>query len=466
MPALFNNDNRHRTYVGQGDFSMEMKINTGSGCKSCDDIITTNGSHCNSGLTVLVIRWNNVCVIALYFVEFVVLLAVFLCLMYFWRNKNSPLVKSCYSWPDNVTLAVLGLFCLLPVLHVGELSSERCMFLSPAVNVVFAFYTGLLSTKTLSVQNLLKCQTVAEKPARRMAFCVFVAILQVIVLATLPFSGFPSLVRFSCPLGPARAHEVVTLCDIQGNLSILGCMLYNWICLLLLSSISLFETFKRSRDLRRTGNLPAVAFVGLVSYTCLTTCAYLNLELENYMLVTLALYVVYLINPVVCLGALYIPTVCLISTCLHRQKNFQKKSKVMSPRRNSPAVDDSLFNYLVKSNFGPEHTSLSWSPYSSGVSHLSYPSSLVCGVRESVRVVSSFVASAEARSFERLRDNVSWTVIPRAEEYCKSSSPGQGISTPELYNESDGEYSDIEFTYQGQLKDWLSILNGLESSDV
>ena len=71
-----------------------------------------------------------------------------------------------------------------------------------------------------------------------------------------------------------------------------------------------------------------------------------------------------------------------------------------------------------------------------------------------------------ARSFERFHDNVSWTVISRAElEDCKTS-PGQGISTPELYNESDGEYPDIEFTYQGQLKDWFSILNGLESSDV
>ena len=452
---------------------MEMRINTGSGCKSCDDIITrANDSHCNSG-TVVVIRWNSVCTIALYFVEFVILVAVFLCLMYFWKNKNSPLVKSCYSFPDDVTLAILSLFCLLPIMHIGELSTERCMALSPVVNVIFAFYTGLLLTKTLSVQNLLKCQIVSENPARRMAFSVFMVILQIIVLATLPFSGFPNHVRFSCPRGPAHAREVVTLCDIQGNLSILGSMLYNWICLFLLSSISLFETFKHSRaDLRRTGNLPAVAIVGLLSYTCLITCAYFNLQLENYMLVTLALHVVYLINPVVCLGALYLPTICLILTCLHRQMNFQKKSKVMSPRRSLPAIE-AMFGYYVKSNFGPEQAERSsWSPYSSGVSHLSYPSSLVSGVRESVRVVSSFVASVEAanrvghaRSFESFHDNVSWTAISRVEEDCKTS-PGQGISTPELGNESDGEYPDIEFTYQGQLKDWFSILDGLESSDV
>lgn len=454
---------------------MEMRINAGSGCKNCDDITTTaNGSHCNSG-TVVVIRWNNVCTIALYFVEFVILVAVFLCLMYFWKNKKSPLVKSCYSCPDDVTLAILSLFCLLPVLHVGELSTERCMVLSPVVNIIFAFYTGLLLTKTLSVQNLLKCQTVSENPARRMAFSAFTVILQVIVIATLPFSGFPNRVRFSCPRGPAHARDVVTLCDIQGNLSILGGMLYNWICLFLLSSISLFETFKHSRaDLRRTGNLPAVAIVGLVSYTCLITCAYFNLQLQNYMLVTLALHVVYLINPVVCLGALYLPTICLILTCLHQQRNSQKKSKVMSPRRSLSAIE-TMFSYHAKSNFEPEQAERSScrSPYSSGVSHLSYPSSLVCGVRESVRVVSSFVASVEAvncvghaRSFERFHDNVSWTVISRAElEDCKTS-PGQGISTPELYNESDGEYPDIEFTYQGQLKDWFSILNGLESSDV
>ena len=115
---------------------MEMRINAGSGCKNCDDITTTaNGSHCNSG-TVVVIRWNNVCTIALYFVEFVILVAVFLCLMYFWKNKKSPLVKSCYSCPDDVTLAILSLFCLLPVLHVGELSTERCMVLSPVVNII------------------------------------------------------------------------------------------------------------------------------------------------------------------------------------------------------------------------------------------------------------------------------------------------------------------------------------------
>lgn len=438
-------------YDTKKDFSTRIDIGT---CQPCNMI--TNGnegneSYCNHTVVAYVIRWDNNWAVVLYSLEFLVLLAVLLCLGYFLKNRSSPLVRSSYSCHDNVLMTLLCLFCLSPMMHVGELSAERCVSLWPVVNVLFVFYAALLLTKTLLVRKLLECRAPTGNGNRRMAFAVVILILQLIILATLPFSGFPTPSRFSCP-----SRGVVVVCDIQGNVSILSSMAFNWLCLFVLFVLTLVEKIKHRGDLYRTKHLTGVAFIGILSYTCLISCAYFNLQLENYMLVTFTIYALYLMNPIACLARLYLPTVYLINTCLRQQKKFHKCSQVMSPRREVPPVEI-YYNYLFHSSAEHEKFTPSTS-HSSWTARLSYPSSLVCGVRDSIHVVPYFGAMEtyhvyRAQSCESFYDNVP----SRASPFLRGTSS---------YAELPGDnIIDIELTYE-ELKQILSFLKGLRSSDV
>lgn len=357
-------------------------------CAQCNDTLTD--ASCKSG--VIMINWNDVWAISLYILELVSLFAVILSLLYFFKHKNSPIMILCYSWPDNIVLALLCLFCLLPMMHVGELSAQRCLILWPVVNMIFAFYSALLLTKTIFVQNLLKCEVATERPGRRIAFSLLIVLLQGLVLATLLVSGSPTVLRFSCP--PDR---VVIACDIHENISVLGSMVFNWLLLLFLCVLAILETIKQRENFCRTENLTVVAVVGLISYTCLTGFAYHNLQLKHYLVVTLIHCVIYFVNPSICLAFIYLPTLRLVSTWLRQhtrqQRNLTsiKHAQVMSSKRQSAGPLNSLFgsSFLPEQMVFPSRQSGYYFDLrpASDISEMSYPNSLVRSVHEPTHVV-------------------------------------------------------------------------------
>lgn len=371
------------------------KINSSTGdnsdnCTQCDaDDLTV--PDCQS--IVAIMNWKDGWAIGLYFLELIAFLAVLLSFVYFYKHNNSPIMILCYSWPDNVLLAVLCLFCFLPLLHIGELSTERCFILWPIVNVVFGFYAALLLTKTLFVQNLLKCEVATDRPGRRVVFSVVITTLQLVILSGFSIFAFPVTTHSTCVL-----RRVLVLCDIQGNYGVLGSMAFNWILLSLLCVLAVSETLKQRKDFCRTENLIGVATTALVSYTCLIGFAYFDLQLEHYLVITLTQCVIYLANSGVCLFLIYLPTLRLVSTWLRQhirqQKNLTsiKRAQVLSSKRHSAApLNDTLFGI----HFTPEQTLTSSHQTGyyfdlrqvSQATDMSYPNSLIPSAHEPTHVI-------------------------------------------------------------------------------
>ena len=369
---------------------MNDSLNSSRACSHCGE--STNQSHCV--FDNVVIAWTDTAAITLYFLESLCLLAVFSTFVYFSQHKNSPIMILCYSWPDNVVLVVLCVFSLLPMMHFGQMGPHRCTTLWAVVNVIFAFYTGLLLTKTLFIQNLLKCEVATERPGKRMAFTAVVTFLQVFILASLLICDFPKSTHLAClPRG------TFTLCNIQGNISILISMALNWLLMCLLFVLSLTETLKEKQNFCRTENLVAVATVAWLSYTCLASLAYFNIQIEQFLAVALIQCAIYLVNSAVCLALVYLPTVRLVSTWL-RQHTRQKKNltsikraQVMSSKRqSSQPIRDSLFG----ANFSTDQLAIPSERHSgyyfdfrpsSAMTDMSYPTSLVRSVHEQTHVV-------------------------------------------------------------------------------
>lgn len=391
MPTSFTGENIHKAIVEGCDISFRNNIST---CTDCDEIL--NGSTSDFG--VVAIGWKNGWVIALYFVELVALSAVLLSLLYFLKSRKSPVTKSCYSCPDSAVLTVLCSFCLLPLMHISEPSPKRCLIWWLSVNVIFTTYSALLLTKTVLIQNLLKCEVANGHPQRRMAFSVFLVIPQLIISAALSIFGLPTALRFFCSSG-----RVVILCKIPLNINILSSVAYNWFLLFVLSTLAVIEVGRHRGHFCRTRNLAVVAFVGISSYTYVISCVYVKLQLKNYTLFTSVLCAVYLFNPVICLGVLYVPTAYFIFRTLRHQRKFQKRSRTMSPRR-EPSIVEDIFSHSF--GFGPERTP-SLSNFSVA-SRFSHQSSLSCRARESVDGVSDrdSVRVSRVRSCESLYDNV------------------------------------------------------------
>ena len=464
-------------------------------CTRCDN--TTTSPNCRSDATV--IDWTRGLAIALYLLEIFTLLAVILSSLYFLKHKNSPIMILCYSWPDNVVLAVLALFCLLPMMHVGELSSQRCSALWPIVNVIFGFYSALLLTKTLFVQNLLKCEVATERPGRRAAFSVFVTTLLLVILVTFPVFGFPTLVRFSCP-----PRGVFVLCAVRGNIGVLASVAFNWFLLLALCVLAGLETVRERRNFCRTENLLGVAAAGLISYTCLIISAYMDLQLKHYLAVTFIRCVAYLVNPCICLAFIYLPTLRLVSTWLRqhiRQKRNLtsiKRAQVMSSKRQSAGPLNSLFG----TGFSTEQSllPLEQSGYYFNLrptSEMSYPNSLVHGVHQPARGAfghgrnGAISSQADCLSFQSgpsmdgletlertesvnsFYDNLS-TVLP-AEEVTSGPSPEELLREMSTFWESAEKTSGGAFCDENRNEDvalaveetneWPS-LEGLRASDL
>jgi hypothetical protein len=397
-------------------------------CEHCGESL--NQSHCV--FVDVVISWTHTSAIVLYVLESLCLLALLSTFVYFSQHRNSPIMILCYSWPDNVILAVLCVFCLLPMMHIGQMAPNRCMLLWPIVNTVFAFYTSLLLTKTLFVQNLLKCEVATDRPWRRIIFTAVITFAQVVIVASLFVFDFPSSTHLTC-----SSRGTITLCNVEGNFAILCSMAFNWLLMCALFVLSVVETLKQKQNFCRTENLVAVATVAWLSYTCLTVLEYFNIHVEHYLAVMLIQCVVYLVNSAVCLGLIYIPTVRLVSTWLRQhlrqKKNLTsiKRAQVMSSKRQSSGpMRDSIFgaNYLTDQLATPSgrHSGYYFDLRPpSGITDMSYPTSLVRSVHEQTHVVFGYgrngtISLNGATSVESV-PSVDWLEAPSQAHSASSS---------------------------------------------
>ena len=359
-------------------------------CEHCGESL--NQSHCISD--DVVITWTDTSAIVLYLLESLCLLALLSTFVYFSQHRNSPIMILCYSWPDNVILAVLCIFGLLPMMHIGQMAPNRCISLWPIVNTIFAFYTSLLLTKTLFVQNLLKCEVATDRPWRRIIFSAVITFIQVVIVCSVLVFDFPGSTHHACSL-----RGTVTLCNIEGNFAVMCSMIFNWLLMCALLVLSVEEILKQRQNFCRTENLVAVATVAWLSYTCLTLLAYFNIRMEHYLAVILIQCLIYLLNSAVCLGLIYVPTVRLVSTWLRQhirqKKNLTsiKRAQVMSSKRQSSGpMRDSIFGV----NFSTDQLAVPAGRHSgyyfdfrppSAVTDMSYPTSLVRSVHEQTHVV-------------------------------------------------------------------------------
>lgn len=491
-----NVNDSNTSIVEDGEKNSSTDAQSEGLCTRCDDTVAT-ANDCKSA--AIVIDWTHGLAIALYLLEIFTLLAVIVSFLYFLMHKNSPIMILCYSWPDNVVLAVLALFCVLPIMHIGELSSQRCAAVWPAVNVLFGFYAALLLTKTLFVQNLLKCEVATERPGRRVTFSVFIAMLLLVVLVTFPVLGFPTVLRYSCP-----PRGVIVLCDIRGNIGVIASMTFNWLLLLGLCVLASFETARERKNFCRTENLLGVAAAAFISYSCLIVSAYANLQLKHYLAATFIRCVIYLVNPSVCLAFIYLPTLRLVSTWLRqhiRQKRNLtsiKRAQVMSSKRQSAGPLNSLFGtgFSTEQSLLPLEQSGYYFDFRPA-SEMSYPNSLVHGVHQPVRVAfgqgrNRAISSNDCVSFQSgpsmdgldtlnrtesvnsFYDNLS-TVIP-AEEVARDTSPEELLYEISTYWESSektassGAFCDENRNEEvavavEETNEWPS-LEGLRASDL
>ncbi|CAB3984455.1 metabotropic glutamate receptor 8 isoform X1 [Paramuricea clavata] len=433
-------------------------------CNHCGE--SMNRSQCISDNVV--IAWTDTWAIVLYVLESLCLLAVLSTFVYFSQHKNSPIMILCYSWPDNVILAVLCIFSLLPMMHIGHMAPQRCMALWPIVNTIFAFYTGLLLTKTLFVQNLLKCEVATERPWRRMIYATVITFIQAVIFANLLVLDFPNSTHLSC-----SSRGTVTLCNIEGNFAILFSMAFNWLLMFALFALSVTETLKQRQNFCRTENLVAVATVAWISYTCSTVLAYFNIRMEQYLAVTLIQCLTYLVNSAVCLGLIYIPTLRLVSTWL-RQHTRQKKNltsikraQVMSSKRQSSGpMSDSLFG----ANFSTEQLAIPSGRHSgyyfdhrpaSAVTDMSYPTSLVRSVHEQTHVVFGY----GRRGTMSLNGGTSLESVPSVDWLEAASQVHSASSSYDNLSQAAEETAD-ELTPQELLHEISTYWERHRSSDV
>lgn len=434
-------------------------------CKHCGESMNQS-SNCVSDNVV--IDWTNTWAIVLYFLEGLCLLAVISTFVYFSQHKSSPIVILCYSWPDSIVLAILCVFSFLPMMHVGHMAPGRCTSLWPVVNVIFTFYTGLLLTKTLFVQNLLKCEVATERPWRRMTFTVILTFIQVIILASLFMFDFVDPTHLAC-----SSRGIVTLCNIEGNIVILSSMIFNWLLMWALFALSVLETLKQRENFCRTENLVVVATVAWLSYTCSAVLGYFNLRVERYLAVVLIQCLVYLVNSAVCLGLIYIPTVRLVSTWL-RQHTRQKKNltsikraQVMSSKRQSSGpIRDSLFGANVSTDQLAIPTGRHSGYYfdlrpPSAATDLSYPTSLVRSVHEQTHVVFGY----GRRGAMSLNEGTSMESVPSV-DWLEAPSQAQSASSSYDNLSRAAEETADELTPQELLHEISTYWERHRSSDV
>jgi hypothetical protein len=201
--------------------------------------------------------------------------------------------------------------------------------------------------------------------------------------------------------------------------------------------LSVVETLKQKQNFCRTENLVAVATVAWLSYTCLTVLEYFNIHVKHYLAVMLIQCVVYLVNSAVCLGLIYIPTVRLVSTWLRQhlrqKKNLTsiKRAQVMSSKRQSSGpMRDSIFgaNYLTDQLATPSgrHSGYYFDLRPpSGITDMSYPTSLVRSVHEQTHVVFGYgrngtISLNGATSVESV-PSVDWLEAPSQAHSASSS---------------------------------------------
>ena len=443
-------------------------------CEHCGKSL--NQSHCISD--DVVITWTDTSAIVLYVLEGLCLLALLSTFVYFSQHRNSPIMILCYSWPDNIILAVLCIFGLLPMMHFGQMAPNRCVSLWPIVNTIFAFYTSLLLTKTLFVQNLLKCEVATDRPWRRVIFSAAITFIQVVIVASVLVFDFPSSTHLACSW-----RGTVTLCNIEGNFAVMCSMIFNWLLMCALLVLSVEEILKQRQNFCRTENLVAVATVAWLSYTCLTLLAYFNIRMEHYLAVTLIQCLIYLLNSAVCLGLIYVPTVRLVSTWLRQhirqKKNLTsiKRAQVMSSKRQSSGpMRDSIFG----ANFSTDQLAVSTGRHSgyyfdfrppSAVTDMSYPTSLVRSVHEQTHVVFGYgrkgTMSLNGGTSVESVPSIDWLEAPS--QGHSASSSYDNIS--EAAEETTGELTPQELlheisTYWERHRSSDVIANGLNEDNI
>ena len=431
-------------------------------------------------------RWDNVWIVPFYLADFVVLVAVLFCLFYFLKYRNSPLVKTSHSNVDNEILILLCLFCILPMFYFIETSPTKCLIRWLVQNIMFGMYCGLLFTKmplfrSTRVSRKTACEQAhyindQETPSllarEKMYSALFVMLPVVITMATIPFSGNHGItesVGCSSRMGP---------CGIPRSSNAFASMAYTWSLLLSLSILALVENYR----VQKCWKIPWVILVGFLSYTAQICFAYLKLQCSHDLWLNVVVYLLILINPVVCIITLYLPTLHLITSCSLHLKSFQKSSGSMRTASRHVYRDHSTGEVTLSSALftGPyeetsamlhaglhagSHTStdlVSTRPASSA----SDANSRILNIQKSIQIVSNLFKQTEPR-YKLLRqpslyDNVHEPVI-MWDNISQSSLATTLASDADSQSEASVEHAEITCE---ELKEMTEFLRRLRSSDA
>ena len=422
--------------------------------------------------------WNEAWIVLFFLVDFIVLIAVLFCLIYFRENRRSPLVETSHSNVDNGILIILCIFCLLPIIHFGEISTVKCLIQWSVQNVMYAIYCGLLFTKRSYPSNTRAGRRIACKQAHHINDeqlpalrarqehtyvypALFTMLPVVITMATVPFSVNHEV---NIPACPSR----VDLCPIQENLSVFTSMAYTWSLLLSLSVLTLIENNRGKKRWR----IPWLILVGFLSYTVLVCFSYLKLQCSHWF--NLVVYLLILINPVLCLITLYLSKLHFIITCRLHLKRFKKSSESKGSSHREFSTDEVIVNvsHHAGSHEG-SNTRLHAGLHASTrpISSVSDTSRLV-NIQKSIQIVSNLFRTKEPE-YQRLRRISLYDNVPLCEPLITWDNISQSSLATDLASdvddqsigETEGGLEIAEITLE-ELREMTEFLKGLKSSDV
>ncbi len=422
-------------------------------------------------------NWNKVWIFPFYLLDFGVFVAVLLCLIYFLKYRRSPLIKATHSNVDTGILIMLCVFCLLPGIHFGKISSVKCLSQWLVQNAMYAIYCGLLFTRIRYFRNTSAGRRIACEQARHINEqqsptlrakqentypALFVMLPIVITMATVPFSVRHEV---NVPACPSR----VGLCPIQGDSSVFTSMAYTWSLLLSLSVLALIENLGGQKSWK----ISWLILIGFLSYTALVCFSYLRLPCDSWF--NFVVYLLILINPIICLITLYLPKLRLITTCSLHLKKFRKSSASM--RKDSRQREASTGEVIVNCSLHAGSHEGSNTRLHAGLhagtdlaparpTSSASDTSRMLNIQKSIQIVSNLFRAKEPE-YQVLRRHSLYDNVPEPVITCDNISQSS-LAVP-LASDVDGQSECslelTEITFE-ELREMTEFLKSLRSSDV
>lgn len=417
-------------------------------------------------------HWDKVWIFPFYLVDFVVCVGVLFCLIYFVKYRRSPLVKWSHSNVDNGILITSCLFSIFPVIHFAEMSSLKCLGQWSVLNIMYAIYCGLLFTKMpyfkKSSPNWRKtCEQarhiIEQQPTMRARqeftySALFVMLPIVITMATAPFLTNDKVKSPACP-------SRVGLCPVQGTSSVFTSMAYTWSLLLSLSVLALIENHRG----KNSWKIPWLILIGFLSHTVLICFSYLKLQCSYDSWFSSVVYLLILINPVMCLITIYLPKLHLITTCSLHLKTFRKSSGCMRKASRHLSTGEIIVNYSLHAGAHEELHASADLASTHPASSVSDATSRISNIQKSVQIISNFLF--KPREYQSLRRHSIYDNVPEPAitwDNISQSSLAETVASDvdcESVYESECGSQLTEITFE-ELREMAEFLKGLKSSDV